>query len=72
VNQSALVLADAEHYCAELLDHVAQRPEFEMLVPMRMTRHVHKQVASIPATDFVPRWAGLEVKNIFVRELKSK
>jgi hypothetical protein len=59
VKQPALVLADAEHYCAELLDHVAQRPEFEMLVPMRMTRHVHKQVASIPSEDFVPRWAGL-------------
>jgi hypothetical protein len=57
--QPALVLADAEHYCAELLDHVGQRPEFEMLVPMQITRHVRQQMASIPRADFIPRWVGL-------------
>ena len=57
--QPALVLADAEHYCAELLDHVAQRPEFEMLVPMQITQHVRKQMASIPLADFIPHWVGL-------------
>ena len=33
--QPALVLADMEHYSAELLDHVANSTEFEILVPKR-------------------------------------
>jgi hypothetical protein len=56
--QPALVLADAEHYTAELLDHVAQRPGFDLLVPMSGTRQLLRQLAAIPPHDFTPRWAG--------------
>jgi hypothetical protein len=56
--QPALVLADAEHYTAELLDHVAQRPGFDLLVPMSATRQLQRQLALIPPHDFTPRWAG--------------
>lgn len=56
--QPGLVLADVEHFSAELFDDVAKRPEFELLVPMSGTRILRRQLAAIPPEDFVPRWAG--------------
>lgn len=56
--QPALVLADMEHYSAELLDHVANSTKFEILVPMPNTLGLRKQLASIPPEDFTRRWAG--------------
>jgi Transposase DDE domain len=56
--EPALVVADIEHFNAELLDHVAQRKDFELLVPMSGTEAIRKQLASIPAKEFTPRWAG--------------
>jgi len=55
---AALVLADIEHFSADLLDHVAQRDEFELLVPMSGTRAIREQLASIPPEEFTSRWAG--------------
>lgn len=57
-SEPALVVADIEHFSAELLDHVAQRDDFELLVPMSSTQAIHKQLASIPPAEFTPRWAG--------------
>lgn len=54
----ACVLADTEYFSAELLDHVAQREEFELVVPMSHSASVHRQLAAIPAEQFTPRWAG--------------
>jgi hypothetical protein len=56
--QPSLVLADVEHFSAELFDDVARRPEFELLVPMSGTQTLRKQLAAIPPEDFTPRWAG--------------
>lgn len=53
-----LVLADAEHCCWELLDHVRQRKDFEMLVPMPNTQAIRRQMEKIPAESFTRRWAG--------------
>ena len=53
-----LVLADAEHCCWELLDHVRQRKDFEMLVPMPNTKALRRQMEKIPAEDFTRHWAG--------------
>lgn len=53
-----LVLADAEHCCCELLDHVRQRGDFKLLVPMPNTKAVRRQLEAIPAERFTRRWAG--------------
>lgn len=53
-----LVLADAEHCCWELVDHVRQRDDFELLVPMPNTKAIRRQMEAIPAESFTPRWAG--------------
>ena len=53
-----LVLADMEHRSAELIDHVAQRPGFEFLVPMASTKALRQQLQAIPADAFSRRWAG--------------
>jgi hypothetical protein len=56
--EPALVVADIEHFNAELLDHVAQRQDFELLVPMSGTDAIRKQLASISPKEFTSRWAG--------------
>ena len=56
--EPALVVADIEHFSAELFDHVAQRDDFELLVPMSRTQAIRKQLASIPPGEFTPRWVG--------------
>lgn len=55
---SALVLADTEYYSAEMLDHVAQRDHFDLLVPMSNRSSIRKQLEAIPDDQFVRRWAG--------------
>jgi Transposase DDE domain len=56
--QPALVLADTEHYTADLLDDVTTRSGFELLVPMSNSVALQRQLAAIPSQDFTPRWAG--------------
>ena len=43
-----LVVADAEHFSMELLDHVSAHTPFELLVPMRDTKRFQHQVESMP------------------------
>ena len=56
--EPALVVADMEHFNAELFDHVAQRKDFELLTPMFSTPAIRKKLAAIPPEEFTPRWAG--------------
>jgi hypothetical protein len=56
--EPALVLADAEHCCSELLSHVQHRQGFDLLVPMSSTKTVRRQMEQISADSFTPRWAG--------------
>lgn len=56
--EPSLVVADIEHFSAELMDHAAQRDDFGLLVPMSSTPAIRKQLASIPPEEFTPRWAG--------------
>lgn len=53
-----LVLADSEHFAAELLDDVRTRTGFELLVPMAMNAAVKRQLAALPPEQFQRRWAG--------------
>ena len=57
-SEPPLLVADIEHFSADLVDHVAQRGDFELLVPMSGTKAIRQQLASIPPEEFVPRWAG--------------
>ena len=53
-----LVLADLEHLAAELFDHVQLHTPFDLLVPMKNTRPLRKQLRAIPPEQFTRRWAG--------------
>jgi hypothetical protein len=53
-----LVLADIEHLTSELFQHVQSHTAFDLLVPMKNTRSLQKQLQAIPAEKFTRRWAG--------------
>jgi hypothetical protein len=53
-----LVLVDAEHFTAELLDHVRCQTKFDLLVPMPNPRASLAKLGSRPPERFPPRWAG--------------
>jgi len=53
-----LVMADAEHFNAELADDVHRRTGFDLLVPMPSQPAIAKRVKAIPAEQFTRRWAG--------------
>lgn len=53
-----LVLADTEHYTAELLEFVSTRSPFDMLVPMPYSGAVQRSIDKLPAEAFTPHWAG--------------
>ena len=53
-----LVMADLEHFSAELFDHVRRDTPFELLVPMKNQPPLRKQLAAVPPEAFTRRWAG--------------
>lgn len=53
-----LVLADAEHFAAELIDQIHSETQFELMVPVPNTRSLQRQFGTIPPEQFIPRWAG--------------
>jgi hypothetical protein len=54
-----LVVADTEHYTAELIDHVHQDTPFDFLVPIPNHKDQQKRMRAIPSDAFTRRWAGL-------------
>lgn len=54
-----LVVADTEHYTAELIDHVHDQTPFDLLVPIPNHKHHQEQMRAIPSEAFTRRWAGL-------------
>jgi hypothetical protein len=59
---SPLVLADTEHFSAELLEEVARQQSFELLVPMSNSTQIRRQLTSIPSEQFTRRWAGFATR----------
>jgi hypothetical protein len=53
-----LVMADLEHETAELFNHVRSQTPFDLLVPMKNTQSLQKQLRAIPGEQFTRRWAG--------------
>jgi Transposase DDE domain len=54
----ALVLADSEHFTAELLDKVKTGMNFDLLVPMHNRPNLRAKLSRLPPEVFRPRWAG--------------
>jgi hypothetical protein len=55
---ATLVLVDAEHFGAALVDQVHAETHFDLLVPMPQQPSLAEQLRAIPAEAFTPRWAG--------------
>jgi len=53
-----LVMADSEHFNAELADDVHRRTGFDLLVPMPSQPAITKRLQSLDPDQFQPRWAG--------------
>jgi hypothetical protein len=56
--ERTLVLADAEHFTAELLADVHQRTRFALLVPMALQPSLRRKLHFMDPEKFTPRWAG--------------
>lgn len=57
--EGALVVADTEHYTADLIDHVYEQSPFDLLVPMPESQAIRRHMARVPPERFQPHWAGL-------------
>jgi len=66
-----LVLADLEHLSAELFDHVQLHTPFDLLVPMKNTRPLRKQLRAIPPDQFTRRWAGFATAKLPYKMTRS-
>jgi hypothetical protein len=56
--KAVLVLADAEHFTAELVDRIHQDSRFDLLVPAPQTTNLLKRLRGIPDEKFTRRWSG--------------
>ena len=53
-----LILADCEHFSAELIAPVVRDTLSALLAPMPQSKTLPCPLAQIPAAEFTPRWAG--------------
>ena len=65
--QQILVVADMEHFVAELLADVQGRPSFDLLVPLPNQKSFRQQYQAIPETQFTRRWAGFATTKLPAR-----
>jgi len=56
--KQALVLADMEHYTAELFSHVRRNTPFDLLVPMKNDPSLRRQLLALGPENFTRHWAG--------------
>lgn len=56
--ERGLVLADAEHFSAALVDRIYDEIGFDLLIPAPATKHLQRRIQAIDSADFIPRWAG--------------
>lgn len=54
----SLVVADSEHYAAEVVDHVSRETPFDLLVPMKLGRKMQRELESLPEEEFERQWVG--------------
>ncbi len=53
-----LVVADSEHFTMELIKHLKNSANFDLLVPMPNMSNIKKQMETIPQSLFDSHWAG--------------
>jgi hypothetical protein len=53
-----LVLADTEHFTAQLFEHVQQHTPFHLLAPMANRKGPSHKIQTLNPETFTPRWAG--------------
>jgi hypothetical protein len=61
---SSLLLADTEHYTAELFEHVRNSTPFELLTPMPNQAGLRRLMQSIACEQFIPRWSGFATTTV--------
>jgi hypothetical protein len=70
--QNTLVLADAEHFTAELIDHVHQKTGFDLLVPMAIQPSFRRKLHFMDPEKFTQRWAGFATTKLPYRLQSSQ
>jgi hypothetical protein len=56
-----LIVADSEHFTAELFDHVRAHTPFDLLAPLHQIAARQKNYRTLPAEFFTPHWAGFAI-----------
>ena len=67
-----LVLADNEHFCADLIDTVHRDTPFDLLVPLPSRKPLDALMAAVPPEQFIPRWAGYATTTIPYQLTKNR
>jgi Transposase DDE domain len=67
-----LVVADAEHFTAELLDQVRSATHFDLLVPMSDQKSLRARLQALPPEVFRRRWAGYATAKLAYTPQKSQ
>lgn len=62
--KGGLVLADNEHFTAELFDDVRRRGLFDLLTPMPAQPGILRRCRSLPDSAFTRCWAGLAMAKV--------
>jgi Transposase DDE domain len=71
-SERTLVLADAEHFTAELIDQMHQRTGFDLLVPMAIHPAFRRKLRFLDPDQFTPRWAGIATTKLPYRLGRSQ
>ena len=58
LSSSPLVLADSQHFSAQLFEHVGRQTPFDLMVPEPRRKIPYQKMAEIDSEAFTPRWAG--------------
>lgn len=69
---ATLVVVDAEHFTAELLDQVHGETHFDLLVPMPKQPSLLQQLRAIPPEQFTRHWAGYATAKLTYRLKRSQ
>jgi hypothetical protein len=59
-----LVLADCEHFAAELVDGIRRDTPFDFLVPAPARRSIQARMRAVPDEAFIRHWAGYATAQI--------
>ena len=70
--EKPLVMADNEHYTAELLDWIKSTSAYDLLVPMPNNQSVRSSIEQMTEQAFTRHWAGYDRKKCLPNEDRQK